>query len=147
MFCPFCVTYSSSSLPHPPWTWILYFLKCTFSSINLRILDLHNKRPKKYSFDVFGLKFCLYPYMPCYCCPRRHLLNYLIWIAWPCTLKIGLVDHWCWTLGRAPDLRSWRHLTNSGEQKLLTSVHGVTWQIQVNKNDWPPFMGSCEKFR
>ena len=64
---------------------VLYFFHDAFSSITLRILNLYNKSQKILAFDIFGLKCCLHPYMPCYCCQSRNLLkNYLILIAWLC---------------------------------------------------------------
>ena len=44
---------------------VLYFFKYAFSSITLRILNLHNKSTKIFAYDVFGLKHCLHPYMSC----------------------------------------------------------------------------------
>ena len=39
--------------------------KYAFSVVTLRILNLHNKSPKIFAFDIFGLKRCTHPYMPC----------------------------------------------------------------------------------
>ena len=34
-------------------------------SITLRILNLHNKSPKIFAFDMFSLNCCLHPYIQC----------------------------------------------------------------------------------
>ena len=36
--------------------WVLYFFKYAYSSITLRILNLHNKSPTIFAFDIFGIK-------------------------------------------------------------------------------------------
>ena len=44
---------------------VLYFFKYAFSLITLRILNLHNKSPKIFVFDTFGLICYLHSYLPC----------------------------------------------------------------------------------
>ena len=39
----------------------LYFFKYAFSSITLKILNIHNKSPNTFALYIFGLKCCLHP--------------------------------------------------------------------------------------
>ena len=58
-------------------------------SLLCRILNLHNKSLKTFSFDEFGLKCCLHPYRPCLSCPRQHLLKiFRIWLHNPVWTRI-----------------------------------------------------------
>ena len=43
---------------------LIYFFTYVFSSITLRISNLPNKSPKIFTYDIFGLKFCIRPFMP-----------------------------------------------------------------------------------
>ena len=58
-----------------PYRRVVYFLKYECYSITLKILNLHNKSLKIFAFNMFSLKCCLYPYITCKSCPRRHLLK------------------------------------------------------------------------
>ena len=42
-----------------------YTFKYEFSSITLKILNLHNKNTNTFAFHIFCLKCCRYPDMPC----------------------------------------------------------------------------------
>ena len=52
--------------------FVLYFFKYAFSSVALKIKNLHNKDPKRFALVQFGLKCFLHPRIPL-SCPRRHL--------------------------------------------------------------------------
>ena len=54
---------------------VLYLFKICNSAITFKILNPHNRRPKIFAFDIFGLKCCLHLYMPWSSCPRRHVLE------------------------------------------------------------------------
>ena len=43
---------------------VLYFFKYEFSSITLRILNLHNKSPEIFASDNFDIKCRPHPFMP-----------------------------------------------------------------------------------
>ena len=43
----------------------LYFFKYAFSAITLKLINLHNKTPNMFAFNMFGLKYCFHPNKPC----------------------------------------------------------------------------------
>ena len=43
----------------------LHLFKYAFSAITLKVLNLSNKNPKIFAFDIFGLKYCFHPHKPC----------------------------------------------------------------------------------
>ena len=75
---------------------MLYFFKCAFSSHTLKILNLHNIRPKIFSFDIFCLKCCLSVHS--YFSNSSGMKESGLWNSWcaPISLKMP------WSCFRAP---------------------------------------------
>ena len=46
-------------------SFLLFLFKCAFSAITLKVLNLHNKNPNIFSFDMFDLKYCFHPHKLC----------------------------------------------------------------------------------
>ena len=58
-------SYKNWSNTKPNFMNFLLFLKIVCNSlITLKILNLHHKRTKLFTFQIFGIKCCFYPYMP-----------------------------------------------------------------------------------